>query len=133
MLKYKYVEAKNGRPMYYKNGKMVKSEDIPPSVRSMLEPGVELTLPSPGESEETETTEEDESNPLGLDQETVDAIAENEAQSKKSAERKTCIFCEEPATKQRYINQRLAKLCDADYESHTTGEIAVQLKAVEED
>lgn len=119
MLKYKYVEAANGRTMYYRNGKMVKQSEIPLSIQNMLEPGVELKLPSPGEDDNAEPDQ------------TVDQDSVNSPILGKSEDRTTCIFCGEPATRIRFVNLQNAKLCDNDYSNHTTGEIAAQMREVD--
>lgn len=116
MLKYKHVKAANGRDMYYMNGKMVKQVEIPLSVQNMLEPGVELILPSAGE---------------GDDAETVDQTPVNSPLLGKSEDRTTCIFCGEPATRIRFVNLQNAKLCEEHYSNHTTGEIAAQMREVD--
>lgn len=119
MLKYKYVQTANGRDMYFKNGKMVGKAEIPLSVLNMLEPGVELKMPSPGESEDSE--------------ETIDDAPDTTLKLGKCEDRTTCIFCGEPADKVRYINGQNVKLCSKDYDSHTTGEIAAQMREVEKE
>lgn len=119
MLKYKYVQAANGRDMYYMNGKMVSKSKIPADILPRLEEGVELQMGSQEPVEEQEELE------------TVDGAPDHTVKLSKSEDRDTCIFCGEPATRQRYINQQNAKLCDDDYSSHTTGEIAAQMREVE--
>lgn len=121
MLKYKYVQTANGRDMYFMNGKMVGKDKIPVSIFNMLEPGVELKLPSPGETDESEPTE------------TVDDAPDTTLKLGKSEDRTTCIFCGEPATKIRFVNGQNVKLCVEDYDNHTTGEIAAQMREVEKE
>lgn len=116
MLKYKYVQTANGRDMYFKNGKMVGKAELPLSIVNMLEPGVELKMPSPGESEDAETVDDAPDTTLKLG---------------KSEDRTTCIFCNEPADKIRFVNGQNVKLCSTDYDNHTIGEIAAQMREIE--
>lgn len=113
MIKYKHVISRSGRSMYFKNGKMVSLDQIPVDILPRLEDGVELQMGSPVEEAET-----------------VDDTIDNEVKLTKSEDRKTCIFCGEPSTRIRYINQQNAKLCDEDYNNNTTGEIAAQMNRV---
>lgn len=117
MIKYKYVLTANGRDMYFKNGKMVSKTEIPAEILPRLESGVELQMGSPVENEE-----------LTVDQEQVD-----EAQSEQNELPKGCLFCGEEATRQRYVNQQIVVLCDKDYETHTTGELAEQIRKIAKD
>jgi hypothetical protein len=114
MVKYKRVDTANGRTMYFKNGKMVKATDIPAEILSRLEDGVELQMGSPTETDET-----------------VDQSEDNEAQLSQKELPKDCIFCGEPATRKRFVNLQIANLCETDYNNHTTGEIAAQIREVQ--
>lgn len=113
MLKYKHVVTANGRDMYFKNGKMVKKADIPAEILPRLEDGVELQMGSQPEADET-----------------VDEHASLPGESESEVVGKDCIFCGKEATKQRFVNLKIAPLCEDDYESHTTGEIAAQINEV---
>jgi hypothetical protein len=124
MLKYKYVQTANGRDMYFMNGKMVAKDKLPVSIVNMLEPGVELTMPTPGDDDQT--------NVDPTTKEIVDASQEDTAQSSHTEPGK-CVFCGNEATRQRYVNLTIAPLCENDYQSHTTGEIVARLREVESD
>lgn len=39
-----------------------------------------------------------------------------------------CVFCGEPTTRSKLINLKVIRLCEDDYLSKTTGEIAQQLR-----
>lgn len=139
MIKYKQVNAKNGRTMYYKNGRMVKEDQIPASILNNLEPGVELTTGSPDPDPETDainTPDERQTasmlpggtiSPGDLPRQTVDGSAPAEANLTQD---KSCIFCGEPGIRTRFINLATAHLCEDDYQNHTTGKIAAQMQKV---
>lgn len=110
MIKYKRVDTANGRIMYFKNGKMVSKDDIPAGIVNSLENGVELSVGTP-------------------DPETVDEANTVKAQSPQS---KICIFCKKESSRTKFINLETVYLCDEDYESHTTGEIAEQMRTIKE-
>ena len=120
MIKYKLVETANGRTMYFKNGKMVGKSEMPADILPRLSPGVELQMASVGDTEPAQP------------EQTVDQEPEDNGQSDSQAVGgKECIFCGESATKQRFVNLKIAMLCDGDYSSHTTGEIAAQIREYE--
>lgn len=120
MIKYKLVETANGRTQYWKNGKMVKKAEIPADILPRLQAGVELQMPSSA----NDTSESFD--------ETVDQEDQHEAQSSQKELPTDCLFCGEPATRKRFVNQRIANLCEDDYSSHTTGEIAEQIRKFDE-
>lgn len=120
MLKYKYVQTANGREMYFVNGKMVSKDKIPLSIQSMLEPGVELTMPTNGQ----DVTQDD--NEPNAD-ETVDAVEPTHRQLEERDISKSCLFCGKDATHKRYLNSTVIGLCNDDYASHTAGEIVREL------
>lgn len=114
MIKYKLVETANGRIMYFKDGKMVKKSYMPADILPRLQSGVELQMSTPGNLE------------------TVDQEPEDKGQSDSQVVGgKECIFCGEPATKQKFVNLKIAMLCENDYTTHTTGEVAAQIREYE--
>ncbi len=134
MIKYKQVNARNGRTMYYKNGNMVAKTDIPPSILNNLEPGVELSTGTPDPRSDAVSNGASAAMPAGgtvspgdLPRQTID---ENTANDAELAQDKSCIFCGEPGTRTRYINMATANLCEDDYQTHTTGEIAAQMREI---
>lgn len=108
---YEKKIAKNKRVMFYKNGKLISVKDIPEVDRYMLE----------GLTREQAEELEKANHPL----QTVDAEGDVPSQLKQG---KVCIFCSEVATTSKYINGKTADLCNNDYYSRTTGEVAAQLR-----
>lgn len=110
MIKYLRKDTKNGRTMYFRNGKMVSSKEIPDSIVLRLEDGVELTVDTPEPTPEPETVDDTDKTPV----------------SSKSTGR-ACIFCGENAETSRFINLQTIQLCTEDNRNHTTGEIVEQM------
>lgn len=117
MLKYKYVQTANGREMYFKNGKMVSGAEIPVSIKNILEPGVELTMPSPEETTPPEQTSSTE---------TVDAKEVNQPQLERKEQ--PCVFCGAESKGRKFINLIEIPICQEDRNTHTTGEIYAQYR-----
>lgn len=46
---------------------------------------------------------------------------------------RTCLFCGQPATKQRYVYPQSVDLCDDHYYAETIGRIAHQLKELKKE
>lgn len=46
-------------------------------------------------------------------------------------ERRRCLFCDAPQNKQRYLNGSLVDLCEWHYQNARLGQIAAQVKLVE--
>ena len=44
------------------------------------------------------------------------------------AEKKMCIFCGKSATRTKWLNGEVIRLCNDDYLNHTSGEIAEQVR-----
>lgn len=112
MIKYKHAVAKNGRPMYFKNGQPIAKKNIPKTVLQNLEPDTTISVSS-GEG--------------GTPQKPVDTQPNNEQESNQSKDSK-CIFCRKPATRTRFVDLKTAKLCEEDYNNHTTGEVVARLR-----
>lgn len=118
MIKYKRVDTKNGKIMYFKNGKMTSPKYVPESIKKQLIGGVEISVSS------SENLPVAESNLLPkLDQ-------PEEPQEERAILPHKCIFCDEEATRTRFINLQTIPLCLKDHQNHTTGEIVEQLRKV---
>lgn len=133
MIKYKHVVTSNNRNMYFVNGKLQKPELVPQGIKNILEPGVELTtdgvadtLPDFSSAEQAINTAPPIPSGGTVTVQTVDDQANNRPKSKK--DKKECIFCGEPGDRTRFVNLQTIDLCDEDYNSHTTGEIAAQVR-----
>lgn len=106
MIRYKRKDTKNGRIMYFRNGKMCSPESIPNSILQSLTDGQEIEIDTP-------------------DPETIDQTEVTKPHLKSI---KKCIFCGKDATRTRFINLEVANLCLEDHQNHTTGQVAAQMK-----
>lgn len=110
MITYKRKDAKNGRVMYFKNGKMTSPSEIPQSILNQLTPDTEISVDSPAPKQ------------MGV---------KDKEEPAKPASKEPCVFeCGKPATRRRFLNMQIIRLCDEDYEGHTTGEIVAQSRKV---
>lgn len=104
MTKFKRVDTKNGRTMYFVDGSMKSKEAIPQQVLSMLENGMEIELETSPQDEPQEPSEA----PLIIDT-------------------KKCLFDGKPATHRKYLHEKDFGLCDEHYQM-TTGKIAQAMR-----
>lgn len=126
MIKYSMKVAKSGRKMYFKNSKPCAEKNVPASILNQLEDGVSIEVSS-------DTTSTAPAQPGGTPMSAVQpdlTVDDQQPEQAQSEEPNVCVFCGEPATRQRYINQQTIRLCDADYDGHTTGEIVEQVNKV---
>lgn len=50
-----------------------------------------------------------------------------------SPEKRRCIFCDAPQSRQRYLNSELIDLCEWHYQNARLGQIAAQVREVEKE
>lgn len=101
MTKFKKVIAKNGRQLYWANGKMISADNISADILHRLETELEFEVDS------------------GVQEKPVFTI-----------NTKKCIFDGEPATKQKFLNGITIGLCKADYDTKTSGKIAQRINEI---
>jgi len=107
VIKYKKVVTKDGRTMFFENGKMVSDSRIPQSILKNLEDGVEISINTP----DPETVDETPSTAPQLD-----------------SNKNVCIFCGDESSKTKFLNLQTVHLCEEDYQNHTVGEIVSRVK-----
>ena len=99
---YSVKTAKNGRIMYYKNGRLTKKESIP---------------------------EDAAVRDLDFELETVDATqGEQTTISSEANPEKTCVFEDGPGDFVRFVNGQYVNLCDDHYHNSTLGKIVQQIR-----
>lgn len=98
MTEYKKVIAKNGRVMFYADGKMVSKEYIPVTVKEELKTATVVESETPLSQDHFET-------PRQVDQ-------------------KTCIICGDPAEHQKFLSGDIIGLCREHYLNTSSGKIA---------
>lgn len=110
MTKYLKQTGKNGRTLYFIDGKISKVTDIPSKVIDDLQDGVEIEY-----FESFQTPVVSGSDPLPL---------VNEAP-------KECLYCQATeGLRPKMVHLRMVWLCGGDYESHTTGQIGAKVREV---
>lgn len=105
MNKYKVIETKKGRKLYYRNGTMISPNLVPISVLEQLEPGKVVT-----EAEATQVSQAEET-PI--------------------KPTKSCLFCGQEAEYQRAAALQRVDLCEAHYYGMNVGKIVQQLRELE--
>jgi len=122
MVKYKRIDTKNGRTQYWLydkqdaegkwlKGKMVSPRNIPQDILT--------DLAFPGEIEVPDSTTE------------TDKSESTEAPQQEDKPERPCLFCGQYGNFSKFINGVTVYLCDDDYRSHTTGEVAAEMRAQE--
>lgn len=111
MTKYKRIDAKNGRPMFYIDGTLASIKDVPDFIQTRLEEGVELEI-SNGKAPETVVPEE---------QEQVQS-----EEPKTVIDDKFCFIDGEPSTHKRFLQLVVVGLCAKHYHELNSGK-TVQL------
>lgn len=107
---YTKTVTKSGKPMFFKDGKLISKKDIP---------AVELYILSGVDRNMAEQL-------AAQDAQTIDAAPSEGPQLNQA---KVCIFCKQAATTSKYINGETGLLCQDDWMNHTTGEVAAQMRA----
>lgn len=107
MVKYKRVDAANGRTMWFVDGKMTGANMIPEDVVRDLQSTGTLDLP---EGEDTPGEPQQQS-------------PEDKPREKAKPAKRTCLVCGEPGTHSKYVSEITVYLCDEHYAKLTTGEI----------
>lgn len=100
MTKYKRTDTKNGRVMYFVDGKMTSKNDIPTEILGSLHANSVLN---------------------------ADILPKQDHFTKpemKLINRKKCIFDDGEAVTERFINEQLIGLCKEHKQGMTTGKIA---------
>lgn len=101
MTKFKKVTAKNGRVLFYIDGKMRPEAVIPETILHRLETELEF---------EIELT--------------------NHQVKTVSIDTKKCIFDGHEATRQKFLNGTIVGLCNEDYQTKTSGKIAQRINEI---
>lgn len=109
MTKYKRVDAKNGRTMWFVNGDMTSAQEIPLDVIRDLQ--------------STGTLEIDDGEPTGYQP--------PERPVKQPPVERICIVDGEPGTHSKYAQGITVYLCDAHYGKTTTGELVALMREKE--
>lgn len=112
MTKYKRIDTKNGRIMYFIDGKMKSVKDLPKGLDKRLENGVELEIGAPTE-------------------ETLVITPAAELQLKQSQapiDTSVCVVCGEPATTKRYLMERNVGMCKEHRDTLTTGKVVQAMR-----
>lgn len=129
-MSYKKVIGKNGKELYYRNGKLIKKQEVPDDVvlpvvdysekepidtsyDSMMMDGVSVQDNSPNQPPKVIIE---------------DPVAEPEEPVVYEAPKKVCLFCEGIGGFTRMVNGTLVYLCQDDYMAKTLGEVAQQLR-----
>lgn len=99
-MKIKRIETKNGRVMFYIDGKMKSEKDVPEDALKQLTGTMEIEYEAPAPEEKT--------------------LGEFDAHF--------CIFDQKPSTHKKFLLERLVGLCDEHYATKTTGKIAQRMK-----
>jgi hypothetical protein len=99
--KYTREIKSDGRPFYYKNGRIIKKVLIPKEELLKLQP---------------------------VD-ETVDESGEQPVNVKPERVQHTCLMCGADATRQRFANLQVVTLCEDDYFHRSLGEIVMKMRS----
>ncbi len=106
MVKFKRVDSKNGRTLYFRDGKMLSPKKIPQEILNELAFPGEVEVPE--EDSEKETRESTEATG-----QTTERI---------------CLFCGQYGNFSKFLNGVTVYLCEDDYRVHTTGEISAEMR-----
>lgn len=130
----KKIRSDNGRPMYFRGGRLVAKASIPPHILATLEPkeeqepapvtdmadmvgdGVSLQDDSPAMFR-PELPPTEPLNPMASPPPDVYELPQD-----------VCIFCGQPSSTSRFLNGQKVALCQDDYQTKTTGETVAAMR-----
>lgn len=68
----------------------------------------------------------------GLNVQMIDESDEAQAQLEQEPESKDCVFGDGPGNRRKFLNGKIVRLCEEDWQTKTTGEIVGQLNQLKE-
>jgi len=137
MITYKSIETKNGKIMYYVNGKLKSPAEIPDGIKLRLGPGDELTMDGVQDKPEEPVDilagfldEQIEEAKVEVKEEELIPLREENCPNVILDTRK-CIFNpDEKAEHIKFVSLQNVGLCDDHWRTMSTGKVVAQLRKV---